>query len=93
MKVFELLPRPLGNIFRKLTHFTCNSPSADQIVAVLLCAIPTPASTLRGFPTLSTAVTSRHGNVLNAIIRARWEDCLKLDSSCRQTILLHLWEK
>ena len=26
MKVFELLPRPLGNIFRKLTHFTCNSP-------------------------------------------------------------------
>ena len=26
MKVFELLPRPLGKIFRKLTHFTCNSP-------------------------------------------------------------------
>ena len=26
MKVFELLPRPLANIFRKLTHFTCNSP-------------------------------------------------------------------
>ena len=26
MKVFELLPRPLGNIFRKLTHLTCNSP-------------------------------------------------------------------
>ena len=25
MKVFELLPKPLGNIFRKLTHFTCNS--------------------------------------------------------------------
>ena len=29
MKVFELLPRPLGNIFRKLTHFTCNSPAAN----------------------------------------------------------------
>ena len=26
MKVFELLPRPLGNIFRKLTHLPCNSP-------------------------------------------------------------------
>ena len=26
MKMFELLPRPLGSIFRKLTHFTCNSP-------------------------------------------------------------------
>ncbi len=25
MKLFELLPRPLGSIFRKLTHFTCNS--------------------------------------------------------------------
>ena len=25
MKVFELLPRPLGNIFRKLTHLPCNS--------------------------------------------------------------------
>ncbi len=26
MKVFEMLPRPLGPIFRKLTHFACNSP-------------------------------------------------------------------
>ena len=26
MKVFELLPRPLGKIFRKLTHLTCNLP-------------------------------------------------------------------
>ena len=26
MKVFELLPKPLGKIFRKLTHLTCNSP-------------------------------------------------------------------
>ena len=26
MKMFELLPKPLGDIFRKLTHFTCNSP-------------------------------------------------------------------
>ena len=26
MKMFELLPKPLGSIFRKLTHFTCNSP-------------------------------------------------------------------
>ena len=26
MKVFELLPRPLGKIFRKLTHLPCNSP-------------------------------------------------------------------
>ena len=26
MKVFELLPRPLGKIFRKLTHLGCNSP-------------------------------------------------------------------
>ena len=25
MKMFELLPRPLGSIFRKLTHFACNS--------------------------------------------------------------------
>ena len=30
MKVFELLPKPLGNIFRKLTHFTCNSPGAAK---------------------------------------------------------------
>ena len=28
MKVFELLPRPLGNIFEKLTHLTCNSLTA-----------------------------------------------------------------
>ena len=27
MKVFELLPRPLGKIFRKLTHLPCNSPT------------------------------------------------------------------
>ena len=26
MNVFELLPRPLGNIFRILSHFHCNSP-------------------------------------------------------------------
>ena len=26
MRMFELLPRPLGSIFRKLTHFACNSP-------------------------------------------------------------------
>ena len=25
MRMFELLPRPLGSIFRKLTHLTCNS--------------------------------------------------------------------
>ena len=25
MRMFELLPRPLGNIFRKLTHLACNS--------------------------------------------------------------------
>ena len=29
MKVFELLPRPLGKVFRKLTHLTCNSPSCN----------------------------------------------------------------
>ena len=32
MKVFELLPRPIGNIFRKLTHFTCNSPACPRRV-------------------------------------------------------------
>ena len=26
MRMFELLPRPLGNIFRNLTHLACNSP-------------------------------------------------------------------
>ena len=31
MKVFELLPRPLGEVFRKLTHLTCNSPPGDGI--------------------------------------------------------------
>ena len=31
MKMFELLPRPLGSIFRKLTHFTCNSPPARRL--------------------------------------------------------------
>ena len=30
MKVFELLPRPLGNIFRKLTHLPCNSPQKTK---------------------------------------------------------------
>ena len=25
MRMFELLPRPLGSTFRKLTHLTCNS--------------------------------------------------------------------
>ena len=25
MRMFELLPRPLGNIFRNLTHLACNS--------------------------------------------------------------------
>ena len=29
MKMFELLPKPLGDIFRKLTHFTCNSPKRN----------------------------------------------------------------
>ena len=29
MKVFELLPKPLGKIFRKLTHLTCNSPEVS----------------------------------------------------------------
>ena len=29
MKVFELLPRPLGRIFRKLTHLGCNSPNTQ----------------------------------------------------------------
>ncbi len=24
--MFELLPKPLGSLFRKLTHFACNSP-------------------------------------------------------------------
>ena len=31
MKMFELLPSPLGSIFRKLTHFTCNSPTGNGI--------------------------------------------------------------
>ena len=31
MKLFELLPRPLGKIFRKLTHFTCNSRSVQRL--------------------------------------------------------------
>ena len=31
MKMFELLPRPLGSIFRELTHFTCNSPKASAM--------------------------------------------------------------
>ncbi len=31
MKVFELLPRPLGTIFRKLTHFACNSPEHSKL--------------------------------------------------------------
>ena len=31
MKMFELLPRPLGAIFRKLTHLTCNSPGAPLL--------------------------------------------------------------
>ena len=37
MKMFELLPRPLGSIFRKLTHFTCNSPMwlSRRILSVL----------------------------------------------------------
>ena len=30
MRMFELLPRPLGSIFRKLTHLTCNSRSIEQ---------------------------------------------------------------
>jgi len=34
MKMFELLPRPLGSIFRKLTHLTCNSP----LPRILPCA-------------------------------------------------------
>ena len=35
MKLFELLPRPLGKIFRKLTHFTCNSRPPPGRVALL----------------------------------------------------------
>ena len=31
MKMFELLPRPLGSIFRKLTHLTCNSRVAPPL--------------------------------------------------------------
>ena len=27
MRMFELLPRPLGSIFRKLTRLACNSRS------------------------------------------------------------------
>ena len=29
MRMFGLLPRPLGSIFRKLTHLTCNSRHHD----------------------------------------------------------------
>lgn len=31
--MFELLPRPLGSIFRKLTHLTCNSRSDEKVIA------------------------------------------------------------
>ena len=31
MRMFELLPRPLGNIFRKLTHLACNSSKRQSI--------------------------------------------------------------
>ena len=31
MKVFKLLPSPPRNIFRKLTHFACNSPEKHRI--------------------------------------------------------------
>ena len=34
MKMFELLPRPLGSIFRRLTHFTCNSRSCSGPTAI-----------------------------------------------------------
>ena len=37
MKMFELLPRPLGSIFRKLTHLTCNSRrNGDPIVGTVI---------------------------------------------------------
>jgi hypothetical protein len=36
MKMFELLPSPLGSIFRKLTHFTCNSPKKQRRVAMAM---------------------------------------------------------
>ena len=32
MKVFELLPRPLGKIFRKLTHLPCNLPKTATFI-------------------------------------------------------------
>ena len=38
MRMFELLPRPLGSIFRKLTHLTCNSRFQGNAVRE-----PTPA--------------------------------------------------
>ena len=40
MKVFELLPKPLGNIFRKLTHFTCNSPNGRLIHGMGVTVVP-----------------------------------------------------
>ncbi len=32
MKMFKLLPRPLGAIFRKLTRLTCNSRPQQPFV-------------------------------------------------------------
>lgn len=45
MKVFELLPRPLGSIFRKLTHFACNSPMDRGDAA---CGLPQVAKRTGG---------------------------------------------
>ena len=41
MKMFELLPSPFGSIFRKLTHFTCNSRShgGNATLAKMKCCL------------------------------------------------------
>ena len=59
MKLFELLPRPLGNIFRKLTHFTCNSPN-QHVSPAVIDRWTLPPETFSSCPVF--AFTTWHGN-------------------------------
>ena len=40
MRMFELLPRPLGAIFRKLTHLTCNLPGLTLELPIFTSPYP-----------------------------------------------------
>ena len=70
MRMFELLPKPLGSLFRKLTHFACNSPAAARKVRLPVKHEETPSFLVLAGRAMEAAGAVARGTAPDALVGA-----------------------